>query len=966
VEKAASNQKVAVSLNLEKGTDMLRKSGIEVVGDVPWGTHFCQFYETKEDLIDVLVPYFKAGLENNEFCMWITSKPLTEEEAKKAMRKAVLNFDLYLKRGQMEIVPYSDWYLKDGAFNLQRVLGAWVDKLDQALAERYDGIRVTGNTAWLERQDWKSFTCYEEGVNSVIGKHRMIAICTYSLDKCGASEVIDVVRNHQFALIKRMGEWELIESSELKRTKEDLEKSEMMLKKTFATSPDAITVSDLNGNIVECNEQTLNMHGYSSKEELIGKSALELIAKKDHKNAMENLKKTLEQGSVRNIEYAFLTKDGREFPAELSASLIKDFSGKPTGFVAITKDVTERKKAEDALRKSEIKHRTLFENLPQKIFFKDKNSVYISCNENYSGDLKIKSNEITGKTDYDFYPKELAEKYRVDDQRIMKSGKTEDIEEEYIQDGHKIFVHTVKTPVKDENGNVVGILGIFWDISERKKAEEELIRLSNAVKMSADSIVIGDLDAKIIDVNEVTLKMYGTDNKRDIIGKSSFDLIAPEDREKALAGMKEVLEKEYSKDREYNIIAKDGSRIPVEMNTAIMKDADGKPIGFVAISRDITERKEMEEKLRQYSEHLEELVQKRTEELLESEKRYSVLVEEARDIVAIIQDEKIVFVNRKGSEVMGYSQEELIGLPYENIVTEKYRQLVNESYKRRMLGEMAPSTYEVELISKTGEHVPTELGVTRIDHQGRPASLIFGRDIRERKQLEGQHLKLEKLATMGELATMVAHDLRNPLTSIRNASFYIKNTCPNRATAECKTALEMFDIIEQETVFANNIINDLLDFAAKRPLQKKRQNINEIIEDSLTKGNIPRNTEVERNFKKAIIGIDEKQLERVFLNLIKNAVQAMPDGGKLAVTTKETKDNVEIIFADTGVGISEENMSKLFTPLFTTKAKGIGMGLAICKNIVEQHNGTIEVKSKVGQGTTFTIKLPKKEEANNQ
>ena len=966
MEKAASNQKVAVSLNLEKGTDMLRKSGIEVVGDVPWGTHFCQFYETKEDLIDVLVPYFKAGLENNEFCMWITSKPLTEEEAKKAMRKAVLNFDLYLKRGQMEIVPYSDWYLKDGAFNLQRVLGAWVDKLDQALAERYDGIRVTGNTAWLERQDWKSFTCYEEGVNSVIGKHRMIAICTYSLDKCGASEVIDVVRNHQFALIKRMGEWELIESSELKRTKEDLEKSEMMLKKTFATSPDAITVSDLNGNIVECNEQTLNMHGYSSKEELIGKSALELIAKKDHKNAMENLKKTLEQGSVRNIEYAFLTKDGREFPAELSASLIKDFSGKPTGFVAITKDVTERKKAEDALRKSEIKHRTLFENLPQKIFFKDKNSVYISCNENYSGDLKIKSNEITGKTDYDFYPKELAEKYRVDDQRIMKSGKTEDIEEEYIQDGHKIFVHTVKTPVKDENGNVVGILGIFWDISERKKAEEELIRLSNAVKMSADSIVIGDLDAKIIDVNEVTLKMYGTDNKRDIIGKSSFDLIAPEDREKALAGMKEVLEKEYSKDREYNIIAKDGSRIPVEMNTAIMKDADGKPIGFVAISRDITERKEMEEKLRQYSEHLEELVQKRTEELLESEKRYSVLVEEARDIVAIIQDEKIVFVNRKGSEVMGYSQEELIGLPYENIVTEKYRQLVNESYKRRMLGEMAPSTYEVELISKTGEHVPTELGVTRIDHQGRPASLIFGRDIRERKQLEGQHLKLEKLATMGELATMVAHDLRNPLTSIRNASFYIKNTCPNRATAECKTALEMFDIIEQETVFANNIINDLLDFAAKRPLQKKRQNINEIIEDSLTKGNIPRNTEVERNFKKAIIGIDEKQLERVFLNLIKNAVQAMPDGGKLAVTTKETKDNVEIIFADTGVGISEENMSKLFTPLFTTKAKGIGMGLAICKNIVEQHNGTIEVKSKVGQGTTFTIKLPKKEEANNQ
>jgi PAS domain S-box-containing protein len=430
--------------------------------------------------------------------------------------------------------------------------------------------------------------------------------------------------------------------------------------------------------------------------------------------------------------------------------------------------------------------------------------------------------------------------------------------------------------------------------------------------------------------------------------------------------MKEVLEKEYIKGREYNIITKDGSRIPVEMNTAIMKDADGKPIGFVAISRDITERKEMEETLRQYSEHLEELVQKRSEELLESEKRYSVLVEEANDGVVIFQDEKIAFTNKKGAELIGYSKGELLGVPFEKLMSEKHRLIVRKRDEERLRGEKLPETLEIELIAKTGEYIPIELTAALVDYQGRPADLIIVRDIRERKRMEEQRLKLEKLATMGELATMVAHDLRNPLTSIRNAGYYIKNTCPYRTNTECKTTLEMLNIIEQETIFANNIINDLLDFAAKRPLQKKRQNINEIIEDSLTKGNIPRNIEVERNFKKAIIGVDEKQLERVFLNLIENAVQAMPDGGKLAVTTKETKDNVEIIFADTGIGISEENISKLFTPLFTTKAKGIGMGLAICKNIVEQHNGTIEVKSKLSQGTTFTIKLPKKEEANNQ
>jgi signal transduction histidine kinase len=212
---------------------------------------------------------------------------------------------------------------------------------------------------------------------------------------------------------------------------------------------------------------------------------------------------------------------------------------------------------------------------------------------------------------------------------------------------------------------------------------------------------------------------------------------------------------------------------------------------------------------------------------------------------------------------------------------------------------------------------------------------------------------------------MVAHDLRNPLTSIRNASYFIKNACPAKATPECKNALEMLAVIEQETLFANSIINDLLDFAAKRPLQTSRQNVNTIIENSLTKSKIPAAIKIERNFTKRLIAIvDEKQLERVFLNIIKNAVQAMPNGGKLTITTNETKDGGEITFADTGTGIQPENMNKIFQPFFTTKAKGIGMGLPICKEIIEEHGGTVDVKSEVGKGTSFAIRLSKKEASN--
>lgn len=194
-----------------------RKTGTEIIGDVPWGTHICQFYQTKKDLIDILVPYFKAGLENNEFCMWITSEPLKVEDAKAALKKVVKNLDHFIKKGQIEILDYSEWYTKSGKFDANNVLQGWVEKENQALKRGYDGLRLSGNTFWLAKGDWRNFTDYEEEVNKVISKYRMIAICTYSLGKCGASGVIDVVSNHQFALIRREGKWAIIESSERKR-----------------------------------------------------------------------------------------------------------------------------------------------------------------------------------------------------------------------------------------------------------------------------------------------------------------------------------------------------------------------------------------------------------------------------------------------------------------------------------------------------------------------------------------------------------------------------------------------------------------------------------------------------------------------------------------------------------------------------------------------------------------------------
>jgi len=176
-----------------------------------------------------------------------------------------------------------------------------------------------------------------------------------------------------------------------------LQESRDKFRSILSSSPNAITVADLNGNIVECNQATLDMHGYSSKDELIGKSAFELIAKKDHKRATENLKKTLEQGSVKNIEYIFLTKDGCEFSAELSASLIRDFSGKPVLLVAITKDISERKRTEKRVKESEEKYKKIFELSPEAIVLLDRKGNLLDVNERLYDWLGYKPEEVIGK-----------------------------------------------------------------------------------------------------------------------------------------------------------------------------------------------------------------------------------------------------------------------------------------------------------------------------------------------------------------------------------------------------------------------------------------------------------------------------------------------------------------------------------------------------------------------------------------
>ncbi|AKB27193.1 sensory transduction histidine kinase [Methanosarcina siciliae T4/M] len=206
--------------------ESLRKSGIDVIGDVPWGTHFCQFYQTKEDLMEIIVPYFKAGLENNELCVWITSKPLEAGEAKEALRRVIPDFDVYLEKGQIEIIPYIHEHINEGVFGSEKVIKDRVKKSDPVLAGGYGGLRTAGDTPWSKKGELGDFVDYESEVDANIGKYQTISLFPYFLDMCSTADILKIAFNHQFALIKKEGIWERIESYSRKRAEEELRRSE--------------------------------------------------------------------------------------------------------------------------------------------------------------------------------------------------------------------------------------------------------------------------------------------------------------------------------------------------------------------------------------------------------------------------------------------------------------------------------------------------------------------------------------------------------------------------------------------------------------------------------------------------------------------------------------------------------------------------------------------------------------------
>jgi len=366
--------------------------------------------------------------------------------------------------------------------------------------------------------------------------------------------------------------------------------------------------------------------------------------------------------------------------------------------------------------------------------------------------------------------------------------------------------------------------------------------------------------------------------------------------------------------------------------------------------------------------------------LRESEEKYRELINGMNDTAWVVDfDGKFIDVNDAAVKVLGYSREELLSMGPPDIDTSLTVEEIRDLIKRMLTDEV--QVFETTHTTKDGKTIPVEISSSLVIYQGKRAILSIARDITERKQMEkkleeySQHLeelvekrarelkeaqeqllKAERLAAIGEVAAMVGHDLRNPLTGIATATYYLKMKLDPKMNQKTK---EMLELIEKDVEHSNDIITDLLEYSGEIRLELAETSAKLILKEALSLVKFPKNIQVLDSVKsEPKIEVDVEKMKRVFANIIKNAVDAMPNGGKLTMKTKKTNGNLEIVFADTGVGMSKDVLEKLWTPLFTTKAKGMGLGLTICKRVVEAHGGNISVESVVGKGTTFTVTIP--------
>jgi PAS domain S-box-containing protein len=663
----------------------------------------------------------------------------------------------------------------------------------------------------------------------------------------------------------------------------------------------------------------------------------------------------------------------------------------------LQREITERNQAEKALQESELKFRSVTQSaVNDAIISADSKGKIISWNKGAKTIFGYEEEEAFGKSLTFLMPERYRDAHQKGLKRFLSTGKSKvlgrTIEMNGLRKDDTEFPFEISLSTW-EAGEEIFFSGILRDITERKLAERELHRITASLKEAQRVSHLGNWDWNI-ETNDLLwsdeiYRIFGLAPQQFGATYEAFlEVVHPDDRHHVEESVNDALNKDKSYNIDHRIVLSDGTERIVHETAEVTFDENGKPIRMVGTVQDITDRMRVEEELR------------------ESEERFRTSTRTAKDAIIIIDDQgKISYWNPEAENIFGYKREEAMGRELHPLIApsrflDAYRKGFTE-FKKTGKGNVVGKTLELVGVRKEGIEFPIELSLSSFQIKDKWNAVGIARDITERKRVEeelkktiqdlhrtndelkttqSQLAQTEKMASLGMLVAGIAHEINTPIGALSSMhdtliraiekltgeletvyrDDYRKNT---QIMSTLKVIEDANKVIESGAERITTIVRRLRSFARLDESELVKADIHEGLDNTLALIHHQIKNKVKVTLKYGnvpLFSFYPSQINQVFLNILINAMQAIPDEGEIIITTFRSDNKVSIEISDSGIGISKTNLQKVFDPGFTTKGVGVGtgLGLSICYQIIKDHHGEIHVESDVGKGTTFKIILP--------
>ena len=770
-----------------------------------------------------------------------------------------------------------------------------------------------------------------------------------------------ILRDQDGSIIGTLSSGEDI--TERKAVEEALRESEERLNYVLEGSSDGFWDWHIESGEVRRNERWAQMLGYSFEDiAFTVPQWADIVHPEDKDKAWRSITDHLEGRTPQHeYEYRMLTKDGAwKWILDRAKVVERDGNGVPIRMAGTHTDITDRKNAEEALRESEEKHRSILASIEEGYYEVDLAGNMTFCNEPLSRMLGYTNEELIGMNNREYMDANNAKQVYEAFNRVYRTGKPEGGFGWKLvrKDGTLRNVEASVSLLKDSEGKPCGFRGVVRDVTERQKMEEALRESEERYRAVFDNAGIGidllDRDGRILQVNQSLSDMLGY-SEEELRQLTFQDITYPEDTEVSKSKLEALMAGEidfYRLEKRY--LRKDRSVLWADLTTSAIRGPKGEHLGTIGVVSDITDRKKVEGALR------------------ESEDLYRTLMTASPDAMFVDVNGSIVYANDSAAKMFDVeSPELLIGKSPQDLVHPEELEEVQARIETRYNHRTADSPHEQKFLRSNENVITGEVAAVPTTFQGKPAILVVVRDISERKRFEEFALQSARLKSVADLSSGVAHHFNNLLQIVMASTSLSLADLESGDLSEIKANLEK--MLQAATLGAETV-KRLQTFANIRAdVTEGESNVFDVSTTARNAADVSQplwKSDTEKKGIKIDLHVDlqdgcpvrgqENEMFEVLVNLIRNAGEALPDGGDIEVKAYREADEVIVTVRDTGTGITEEDLPKVFQPFWSSKGVGIGkgMGLAVSHGLVKRHGGSISVESKVGVGTTFTIRLP--------